>query len=611
MNGPWISSGVASSIVITGSLLAVVVGMACWAFVGAHQATERLAQEFRALARLREHGRGMEDPGGREAARDRLRAHASGKVAAAAGPVTHAVLEIMLRSAARGDLPSRDGIAAVAEARIDRWLRPPRTITHVLVLVGLSCTLLGLTMSVMGLSAMGPVPSHAEPTVASDGRSGAIPVPAQPMADAREKIDQLFAAIEETLVGIRTAFVPALGAVVLTIALLFRMASLQARQREWLAELEEVADTVLYPALDPGPDRALAQGAAAAVQAADQLLEAALASAQTLRTASSEASDAYRTVLDGAGKNLAASIAAAATVASKAVGEVKAAAERAGEAMRRAAEETGKRLESAAAADREPLRAAAQEARLSLLPVVQALDERTTRFLAALDQADVTSGQVSRALECGAAMVAQATAAQLAMQEGLKMMAARVERETEGHEHLAAGTTRLAAALEDIERTRRTLSEMHASQQQWARAALEQLQEQVRLSGDAANRAQAITASTVRESELSAPSDAEPMARRIHVVDPGRQMEELARLITALLHEQRDENDARWRQVMEEQAERWAAEQAAARATLAEMVRAASAGLSTGPGANVGGTGTRRWWETEIRSRRDGGKPVR
>lgn len=480
-------------------------------------------------------------------------------------------------AARRGTLPHRDGLTFVAEVAVETRLRVPRTIANLLVLLGLAGTLVGLTLAVWKL---GDMPASDQELVAdTDPRAGADSAgtlaegEAEVVAEARRRMKQIEESLRGTLLGMRTAFVPALAAVAGTVLLLLGLGRTQAAQREVLADLERLTDELLVPAFAPEPQRVLSEAVTATVRAARELLNSAQEITAAARNAVSTASVSFDAATKSASTAFAAAVKDATEKLTAAGSAVRTEASHASNALskdvadaranlEKAAENAGTRLERAAAADREPIRQAADTVQKTLVPSLRELDQRTSALTAFIERAEEVVARLGEVLEQEGEVVRSVADAGGVVTESLGQLTRSVTAEASARHELAESSGRLSAALENVERVRQSLSSMNASHDDLARTTSTVLAEHtglVRQVADdiAALRKHADSAAPTTTTDGARGQASAPELVRVEIVDPRRHMDELRDVVVALIERQRKDDDVRWETVFQEHVQQW------------------------------------------------------
>lgn len=466
-----------------------------------------------------------------------------------------------------GVLPSRDGLALLSEVMTERRLRFPRMIANLLVLMGLAGTLLGLTIAVVSLGAMPsaePVASYVDaatdslssggPRTAVDGSGEEIVV------KARERLSNVENSLRGTLVGMRTAFVPALLAVVCTIVLLLRLGRAQSDQRDVLAGLESLTDELLIPAFDPSPERLVYSGTADAVEAARGLLSSADQAARAIRESTESVGTAVQAASTDASRTLSEAITSAVSHLASAGAGLRSDTRAAASAILRVVEKAAERMAAAAEADREPLRNTIAQTG----PVIAELELRTSRLLSVLECVEGAVDRLDTALGHETDVLGVVEGARRVVTDSLDRLAERSKIEVTAYQHLAESNGRLSAVLGDVERVRKALPSISTA----VVGILEALHEQAaltrQLNESVAELGRNAAFGGAQEVLPRAEVRAVPEIVRVEVMDPRRHLEELRDMIVTLVEEQRALDDDRWVRILEERERQWSEQQAEA-----------------------------------------------
>lgn len=167
---------------------------------------------------------------------------------------------------------NREALAATTVARLSLRMNLLRYVTSILILIGLMGTLIGLTQAVIGLSAY-QAPAETSGGVSVPGQGTPSGVIEQRLSHLYAVVTNLFTSIEQTLAGMRTAFLASLIAVALTLVLSGCTHSVQNRQTLFLADLEDFTTRELVPFfLPPRPETTLQKLAESIQDGTEQFL---------------------------------------------------------------------------------------------------------------------------------------------------------------------------------------------------------------------------------------------------------------------------------------------------------------------------------------------------
>ncbi|HET6762913.1 MAG TPA: hypothetical protein VFH27_04550, partial [Longimicrobiaceae bacterium] len=363
-----------------------------------------------------------------------------------------------------GGLPETGAAVSAAEARLLAALELPRTISGSLVLVGLGGTLLGLTRAVIGINTH---PSTELPTSSTPGAAA--------LSQQIQSVNTLLGGVETTIGGMRTAFIPALCAVVLTLALLLVLHQAKARETHVLALLDEVSGAMLRPLFRPVDHRAAFELPAETRKAERELVAAIVKAAQVLTNAASTT----RSELTQGAKSAEKGIAGAIATGLKAIEERTLGLENAAkEAGRALAAPVNDAVALVAHAGREAsglLQVAAEKAAASSAEVAGAtvrLDSKLNDVGEIADRLSAAAGQGARvadALQKGESRIAQA----------LKVIGRQVERSRLTADNAARSVSApLINAVSDLQRMRDLLASLLVEQQNLRRELLPMLRTQ-------------------------------------------------------------------------------------------------------------------------------------
>lgn len=423
------------------------------------QVLERLAPEAAAAEQ------GLDE---REAARSRIEAM---RLAVAEGKrtATHRRIERVSQAARHGLSLDRAALASAAEDQLFHLLRAPRAMTNLLVLVGLAGTLGGLTQAVSGLGGFkAPQPLSAAPDTVISAE--------QVLADQSAVIDGLLKAVQDTLSGMKTAFIPALIAVIATVLLLAGVQVVQGRLQDLLGQLENVTEVVLLPLYRPGSGTALLEAQAQALNASRALIDASEQSSAALARSLGSLETQMCSSAEGAAAIINAGSNAALDALRSWLSEAAAGTRDAQAALVRGASDATKLMSTSAARAAADADKVAQRSRSA----VAELDAGAGRLARVLANAETVASGVARAVSAGGNVAELVADAGTRYETAAALIASALEstrREAGRHGDTAA---RLAQALEDLEQTRAAMRDLVALQQQWHRETLSRVDQQGR-----------------------------------------------------------------------------------------------------------------------------------
>jgi hypothetical protein len=525
-----------------------------------------------------------------------------------ADTATAALVRTYVHAARLGDVPEPGSALAAAEARLQGGLALPRTVAGLLVLIGLGGTLLGLTQAVVGISTraapIGPSASdsavsrtqtaQAAQEPAADSATAGTPPPGVEVArgspvqvadsdsargfragDGAElegqigKVNALLGGIETTLAGMRTAFVPALCSVGLTVLLLWFLHYSRAREAHVLAQLEEVSGAVLRPLFRPFDPRRAFRLPADVLEASSALIKGSETAARTLTEAVEEVRRGWKVGVHTAGKALRATVKDGADTAAKALqATVKDGADTAAGALRKSMDEglAGVRKATEGLAQQvgevaeeiaEPVRTAAKRLEEATRTHGTALAEAVGRASTAAGAAataseqlterltaiDRVGSQLSSALESGTATAGALKGVEARIAEALELVGKQVERSRQSADSLATVGAPLVNASKDLQRMRDMLAELLSDQQKLRRDSLALFQAHTRVIEDLVHSVEGwMRETSARALEAaSAPSPPAAPARE------GGDSQRIADYLLETLAKRRAAEDDRWK----------------------------------------------------------------
>lgn len=433
---------------------------------------------------------------------------------AAPGPTATAELVRSYVNAARiGDVPEPGAAFSAAEAMLRTRLALPRTVAGLLVLIGLGGTLLGLTQAVIGINAVPPESSQVRvegaPNASVRSLQTAQHVQSPALEEQIRRVDALLKGIEHTLAGMRTAFVPALIAVALTVLLLSLLNRAQTREALVLAQLDIVSGSVLRPLFRAVDPRLAFHLPGKAREASTALMKAAESASHTLTGAVAEIDRALKDEVATAGKAVEAAVKEGLAGMQKATEQlthrVAAAAEMLGQPVGAAT----KRLNDAT--EKHKVALAATAGRVSA--VAGEAVTASKRLVASLKTLDSITSQLSAALEGGkdTASALQGTEARIV--EALEVVGKQVDRSRQSADSLGTISAPLVDASKDLQRMRDLLASLLTEQQKLRGDSLSLLRAHSSAVEDLARSVDAWSreAAALRaEAAASAPSPASP-----------------------------------------------------------------------------------------------------
>jgi hypothetical protein len=445
-------------------LLSIVVAAGGLALVQVWRACEVLGNETRRAARLRK----TPLPADRtEAAPARHALEAAPPSAPPDSAVTGRIRAVA--AACRlGSLPPHGQLTHATDEFVRGLLRFSRGVAGILVLLGLAATLLGLTGAVQGLGRFAPsATGQAQGAAAVAAGTGS----ADPFEAQRARVDELFESVQSTLGGMRTAFVPALASVSLTILLMAALAVAEARGALLHRELDRLTDEVLLPLYYADPAAELRDATAGARAAGAALVQAAEQGGRSLGAAVESAAGA----VSGAAAAGSAAFAQASTEGMAALREFLAGAlgsVRDTEARLTAgAQSTATRMEKSGQAAAHAVERAARLQARAAESSARRLDGSAQGFATVLDTAARTTARVAAATEAGGAYAARAAQSEALLQGAMERLGEQLRAQDRGSTALVETGARLADALADAEQTRMAMRELLVLQQAWLREA--------------------------------------------------------------------------------------------------------------------------------------------
>jgi hypothetical protein len=313
-------------------------------------------------------------------------------------------------------------------------------------------------------------------------------------------------------------------------------------------DLEECTDAVLVSLFHVTGARGAQEAQAMALRASEALLEASRRSSDALGQAVAQASgelvkavtgsaDQLRDATTQAYKDLQAFFSRASDEMAAAGGTVAAAAEGAAARMDDVVSSGNEVVETVMAHHRETVTASIEE-----------LDAATTRLALVLSMSETAAGGVSEAVKAGGAVADRLVHADERLGEALERIGEQLEQSARGGQQVALSNTHLAGALQDLERMRTTLSALLATQQEWARDTSSQVREQSELARAALGRIEEMAR------EKAENGGAPRSVVTVQTADTGEQLQRLADYLARSLAEQRREDEARWRRMLDEMA---------------------------------------------------------
>lgn len=426
----------------------------------------------------------------------------------------------------------RSALTAASEERLTQPLRVPRAVSSSLILIGLAGTLLGLTQAVLGLGSFGGV----QPAV----QDGGLAVE-QLIQQQSALIDQLLKSIQATLGGMKTAFIPALAAVALTILLLLVLHVVQDKLDGVAARLETLTDEILLPLYRPGTQDRLQEAQFLAFRASEALLAASERTARVLATSL----DSMETRMAAAAQQASAAVSAGSSAAVQSLRTFLADA-------RVATEESGRLLTAGAQAAATQFTTSASGAAKSVAAIqerIQRSAERLDATAAELSTAVKTAGTaasgIAEALSIGGRVAERLSEAESQHQETVRLITDQLKTAQQEATRVTETSARLAEALQNLDQTRLAMRDLVALQQQWHRDTLNAV---------AANTLRAEEGvreihQAVERIEKSAGSLGDRI-RQVHVPDPAQRDQRLIDYLAEVITTQNRISEDRWSQLM-------------------------------------------------------------